>query len=245
MFSRKFLFTSCESHFWKVRLDLNCHTVWQFKLCQNGLATTGNNSLDTLIKLMIESSQHSSHVKDKIKLKFWCCLFRRKDREETPRGICPTFFLSSKQKRVASRPLFFLPERSCQASKYRDEDEVLQLVYVTFPCCMGVGGFVSLFVPGWSWLIRNTKRRPQISKVELWWSLAFVPNTTGFPSMYNGLRPSLTTQYSPSLRSLMTACRREIFQAGPSKERSTSTRLSAVDLPTVICFTGKTQQLKN
>lgn len=107
MFSRKFLFTSSESHFSKVRLDLNCHTVWQFKLCQNDLATTGNNRLDTLIKLMIESSQHSSHVKDKIKLKVWCCLCRRKDREETPRGICPTCFLSSKQKRVASWRLFF------------------------------------------------------------------------------------------------------------------------------------------
>lgn len=107
MFSRKFLFTSSESHFWKVRLDLNCHTVWQFKLCQNDLATTGNNRLDTLIKLMIESSQHSSHVKDKIKLKVRCCLCRRKDREETLRGICPTCFLSSKQKRVASWRLFF------------------------------------------------------------------------------------------------------------------------------------------
>lgn len=44
---------------------------------------------------------------------------------------------------------------------------------------------------------------------------------------------------------LLFTCRREIFQAGPSNERSTSTRLSAVDLPTVICFTGKTQQPKN
>lgn len=72
------------------------------------------------------------------------------------------------------------------------------------------------------------------SKVELWWSLALVPMTTGLPSMYSGLRPSLTTQYSPSLRSLMTACRLEIFHAGPSKDKSTSTWLSAVDLPTVI-----------
>lgn len=154
MFSIKFSFTSCESHFWKVRLDLNCHNVWQFNLCQNGLATTGNNRLDTFIKLMIQSSQHSSHVKDKIKLQFWCCLFRRKDRQETTR----LFSCHLNKNGLPPDDFFFFPERSSQASK----SKVLQLVYVTFPCCMGVGGLVSLLVPGWSWLIRNTKRRPQI-----------------------------------------------------------------------------------
>ena len=38
------------------------------------------------------------------------------------------------------------------------------------------------------------------------------------------------------MKETLITCRLEIFQAGPSKDRSTSTWLSAVDLPTVICF---------
>ena len=38
-----------------------------------------------------------------------------------------------------------------------------------------------------------TTWRKSTSNVELWWSLALVPATTGLPSMYSGLRPSLTT----------------------------------------------------
>ena len=46
------------------------------------------------------------------------------------------------------------------------------------------------------------------SKVELWCSVAFTPVSIGLPSMYKARRPSFTTQYSPSLFSLIVAWRR-------------------------------------
>ena len=61
-------------------------------------------------------------------------------------------------------------------------------------------------------------------------------NSNSFPrSQLSGLSSNELQDWFKKVKALIT-CRLEIFHAGPSKDRSTSTWLSAVDLPTVICF---------
>jgi len=73
------------------------------------------------------------------------------------------------------------------------------------------------------------------STTELSNSFCLFPARTGLPSMWMGLFPSLAMKKSPLFRSLMTPWRREIFHAGPSRDRSTSMDCSRVARPNVIC----------
>jgi len=50
-----------------------------------------------------------------------------------------------------------------------------------------------------------------------------LPAAKGFPSTYKHFLPSQAIRKSPVLRKRMVACRLDIFQAGPSSFRSTST----------------------
>lgn len=71
------------------------------------------------------------------------------------------------------------------------------------------------------------------SRTQLLDSLVRLPERTGLPSTKKGRRPSLLMRNSPDALSLRTPWRREIFQAGPSSDRSISTAAPAVLRPNV------------
>lgn len=71
------------------------------------------------------------------------------------------------------------------------------------------------------------------SSTQLFDSLLRLPGRTGLPSTKNGRRPSLLIRNSPDARNFSTPWRLDIFQAGPSSDRSMSTVAQAVLLPNV------------
>lgn len=61
------------------------------------------------------------------------------------------------------------------------------------------------------------------STTELWLSRLRLPAANGLPSIYKHFLPSQAIKKSPVLRKRTVACLLDIFQAGPSSFKSTST----------------------
>ena len=80
-----------------------------------------------------------------------------------------------------------------------------------------------------SWKAKHT------SITELLWSFSLAFGMTGLLSTYIGLLPLFIRMNSPLFLSFIAPCRREILNDGPSNDKSTSTWLSLVVLPILIC----------